>query len=59
MDDKEIKRTLKDAGLHLIDASKDWPKHRASAIRRFDLALHYLDELDGFIVNRPMGEDND
>ena len=61
MDDKEIKQTLKDAGLYLIDASKAWPKYPDTANKRFDAASCLMEDVWVHIgyVERPMGGDDE
>lgn len=54
MDDKAIKRALKDASLYLSDAAKAWPKHPNVAVVRLEAALSILDSVYDY-VERPMG----
>jgi hypothetical protein len=58
MTDKEIKQLLKDIGLHLIDASKRWPKHPVQAQNHLDAASYIIDEVYDYVY-RPMGADDD
>ena len=59
MDDKEIKRTLKDVKLYLTDTEKALKTYPGVAKTRFEAAMNLMDKVEPFIVNRPMGEDND
>ena len=61
MDNKEIKQMLKDAGLLLIDASKDWPKHPEMANKRVAVALMRVADVDQHLSydNRPMGAEEE
>jgi hypothetical protein len=54
MEDKEIKRMLKDAGLWLNDAGKAWPKYREITFIRIEAALNIVRDVMDY-VERPMG----
>lgn len=55
MDDKEIKRKLKDASLYLRDAAKAMPKYPHTALQWVQLAERLMNEVETY-VNRPLGE---
>jgi hypothetical protein len=53
VDDKEIKRRLKDASLWLADAAKRWPKHKDIARNNLKGGMEVIDSVwDEVMVNR-------
>jgi len=54
MDNKAIKRKLKDASLYLSDAAKAWPKYPQTAIIRLDGACNIIEDV-WENLERPMG----
>ena len=54
MIDKEIKQLLRDASLHLADASKRWPKHPVQAQNHVDAASAIIDMVYDYVY-RPLG----
>jgi alpha-L-fucosidase len=64
MNDKQIKRMLMDASIHLKDAAKHWPKNPDSVNKWFEAASCLMEDVYPYLVyydNRPLGgetEDN-
>jgi len=57
VNDKQIKRMLKDASIHLNDASKHWPKHPEQVNKWFDAASCIMEDVYPYLsyyVNRPL-----
>ena len=58
MDNKQIKKALKDVRLYAIDAEKAWPKHPEVVIKRLDGAMFIINEIYDY-VERPMGDEGE
>jgi hypothetical protein len=55
VDNKQVKRTLKDIELYCTDARKAWPRYPDVALVRIEAARELIEQVIDY-VDRPMGK---